>query len=95
MTLRRQLLEWRFSKSDIRVKEESLTMTVGGAPVLSARVVQKQLELKWCDPTWKHWGDLQKSPELQKMVDDAEKKLKNAFELRGKGKGAGGKGHSA
>ena len=91
LTLRRQLLDWGFSKADVRVKDETLTMTVGGKPVLHACVEEKELTLKWLDSSWEQWEELHKSPELQKIIDEAKAKLKNVFEKGGKGKGAGGK----
>lgn len=77
------------------MKDESLTMIVGGVPVLHACVKQKELVLNWLDASWEKWDELQESPELRKIIDEAKAKLKEFFEKGGKGKGAGGKGHSA
>jgi len=83
--LRRQLLEWGFEKNAVRVDEDTMVMKIGGVPVLSASVLESKLVLKWLDESWKHWDELQKSLELQDLIQKANTKL----ESKGKGEGKG------
>ena len=80
--LRWQLTQtgWGFTKQEVKVDDEEV-------PVLSATCVDDQMCLKWLDATWDKWEELQKSEELQSLIDAANAKLTRAADARGKGKG--------
>jgi hypothetical protein len=68
-------------------------MMVGDKVVLTAGIKDDELQLSWEDPTWKAWQELHDSEEMKELLNDGNKKLKQAAENRanllGKGKGAG------
>ena len=71
------------------MNDDELTMTVGGVPVLSTSAESGALKLKWTDPSWESWTDLQDSAELRKLVDSANDKIAKAKAAQSKGKGKG------
>ena len=87
--LRRQLIIWGFSRRAIRVKDDSLSMTIEGKPILTATTCSDQVTLDWQDHTWKEWKELQDSAELKLLLDRANEKLKTAASIRAKGEGKG------
>ena len=91
--LRRQLIEWGFSRSKVRVKEEDHTLVVGGMTILKAEVKDNQLDLNWKADEWKSWADLVDSTEFRKLQDKVEETLKKAGDEKGSGEGKGKKGH--
>ena len=87
--LRWQLIRWGFTKSEIKVEEDDMTMMVNRIPVVSATFVEKKIKLTWLEDTWDTWEELQKSPALKKIVDVANGKLESSFATQRKGKGKG------
>ena len=69
-------------------------MTVGGITVASATVHNDNIKVQWHEPAWEKWEDLQRSPEMAQLADDARKKLPEsaARKAKGMGKGKPGKG---
>ena len=90
--LRRQLIEWGYAKSKIRVKDEDSTLLVSGSSVLKAVVKDHRLELDWLSPEWRDWKELTDSIEVGTLIKKAEETLKKAAENKGKGEGKGKKG---
>ena len=91
--VRRQLLDWKFTKGKVHVIEETLTLEVAGKPRLSAAVRDMQLHLNWVDEEWKTWDELQESQEMKLLKDKAEETLRKAGDAKGKGDGKGKNGH--
>ena len=91
--LRRQLIDWGFARSKVRVKEEDNTLSVGGCPVLTATIHANHMVIHWTSKEWKEWKDLVESCEFKKLSEKAEETLKKAEENKGKGTGKGKKGH--
>ena len=87
--LRRQLINWGFNRRAIRVKDDTLSMTIEGKPILTATTSSDQVSLDWLDQTWKEWKELQDSAELKLLIDRANDTLKNAAAKRTKGDGKG------
>ena len=87
--LRRQLINWGFSRRAIRVSDDNLTMTIDRKPILTATTCSDQVRLEWLDQTWKEWKELQDSSELKQLIDRANEALKNAAFKRTKGEGKG------
>ena len=88
--LRRQLIMWEtFTKGDVRVNEEELTMSIGRMPVLSTSIHDGILKLNWIDKSWSEWTELQECTELKQLIDTANDKLSKvaAMHIKGKGKG--------
>ena len=85
--LRRQLIEWGLKK--IKVKDDDLSMSVGGVPVLTTSVKETSLHIDWKDDTWREWTELVSSNEFKSLVETANEKLSKASTgpLKGKGKG--------
>ena len=91
--LRRQLITWGLTGSNIRVKDDNHTVTVEGNPVLKATVAANRLTLEWMSQDWKDWKELIDSSEFKKLVEKADEALQKAAEARGKGNGKGKNGH--
>ena len=91
--LRRQLIDWGFARSKVRVKEESNSLSVGGTQILTAAIDSNRLVIDWKSQDWKEWNDFVGSSEFKKLVEKAEKSLKSATDDKGKGDGKGKKGY--
>jgi hypothetical protein len=88
--LRWQLAEWKsLPKSQIKVDDENFTMKIGRVPVMSATVIDNKLQIRWLDPAWENWEELQKSQELASLISVANGKLTAAADGHAKGKGKG------
>ena len=85
--LRRQLCNWGYSKSAIRVDDNALTISVGGSEVASAAAHEGKMKIQWLDSAWEKWEELQQSSEMRKLKDDADEKLAGAAARRAKGMG--------
>ena len=84
--------EWGYTKKEVKVCDNTLRLTVGAATVVSARVVNNTLQLDW-DNDFGTWDALQKSTELQTLLNTANDRLRrSAFPgATGKGSGKGGR----
>ena len=91
--LRRQLIDWGFAKSKIRVKEEHNTLSVGGSQILTASIRSTGLAIDWKREDWKEWTEFVDSSEFKKLMAKAEETLQKAADNKGKGDGKGKKGH--
>ena len=88
--LRRQLIMWEtYTKREVRVNEEELTMTVGRVLVLSTSIMDGTLKLHWLDDAWNAWTELQESQEVQQLIETANEKFSKAGAMNSKGKGKG------
>ena len=90
LSLRWQLNQWGFTKQEVKVTEEDLTLTVGAVPVVKAAVSENKLKVAWIDKGWENWGDLQSAAELNKLTQAADEKLAKTVSSRAKGKGKRG-----
>ena len=88
--LRWQLLQWGFSRSEIKVDDTLRTLSVGGGSVVEVNVIDDKLDITWLDDTWLHWDDLHKAPEMIALIEAANTKLRKSAESRAKGKGKKG-----
>ena len=84
---RRQLISWGFTKSKVRVHEETNTLTVAGQPIMKAFVSGSILKLDWISQEWKNWAELVESTEFNELTKKAEQSLQKAEDAKGKGKG--------
>ena len=84
---RRQLISWGFTKSNVRVQEESNTLTVAGQPVMKAFVSGSTLKLDWINQEWKNWTEFVESTEFNELTKKAEGSVQKAEDAKGKGKG--------
>ena len=84
---RRQLLNWGFTKSNVRVQEETNTLTVAGQPIVKAVVSGSILKLEWINQEWKNWSELVESTEFNELTKKANGSLQKAQDAKGKGKG--------
>ena len=91
--LRRQLIEWGYKKSKVRVKEDDNELVIGGLPVLKAVVQDYKLNMEWTSDYWKNWTELVDSKEFKKLCQRAEETLAKAKDDKGKGDGKGKKGY--
>ena len=87
--LRWQLGEWGFNKKIIKVDVPAATLTVDKVDVATLDIKKDKVEMKWHDAGWKEWHELHNSEEMKKLLKDADDKLKQAAENRGKGIGKG------
>ena len=83
--------EWGYTKREVKVCDNTLRLTVGATAVVSARVVNNTLQLQW-ENDFGTWDPLQKSAELQTLVDTANDRLRRSAipGATGKGSGKGG-----
>ena len=88
--LRWQLLQWGYTKGEVKVDDTLQTMSVGGEAVVEARAANDKLDIKWLDEKWMRWEALQQAPELNDLIAAANTKLAKAAENRAKGKGKKG-----
>ena len=87
--LRKQLIEWNFSKTCIEIDEQRFSMKVERKEVVNVRVAGDAFEIDWASEQWAQWEDLQKSGELAMMIAAAEDRLKKSRERTSKGAGKG------
>ena len=87
--LRWQLIQWGYAKHEVKVDDESLTMSVDKVPVVSAAVANDKISVKWLEHEWGSWDQLQRAGELQALIDVGNAKLSKAAEGRSKGKSKG------
>ena len=87
--LRWQLAQWGFAKKGIKVVDEDMIMTVGGAPVLRASANQDHIKVEWLDEAWGTWEELHKSNEYKSLLATANEMMRRAADNKGKGKGKG------
>ena len=85
--VRKQLINWGFTKSRVRVQEDTNTLTVAGQPIMKAIVVGGSLTVDWTSQEWKDWTELVDSSEFKELTKKAEESLKKAEDAKGKGKG--------
>ena len=85
--VRKQLTNWGFTKSKVRVQEDTNTLTVAGQPILKAGAAGSYLTLDWINHEWKNWKELVESLEFKELTKKAEESLKKAEDAKGKGKG--------
>ena len=76
-------------KQTIKVDVPAATLTVGKVDVATLDIKKDKVEMKWHDAGWKEWHGLQKSEEMKKLLKDADDKVKQAADNRGKGIGKG------
>ena len=85
--VRKQLINWGFTKSRVRVQEENNTLTVAGQPVMHATTDGSSITIDWINQEWKVWAELVDSSEFKDLLKKAEESWKKAEEAKGKGKG--------
>ena len=88
----KMVTEWGYGKSEVKVDENTMTMSVARNPVLSVAVKNDLIELTWLDDTWSAWAEFRDSKDLKDITDEANKKLEQAAVSRSKGGGKGKKG---
>ena len=86
--LKKQLVAWEYTKQEVRVDTDQLTLKIDGEVIVQASVKDKELELIW-EPTWLAWDDLINSQELAALKAKASNALTRAGQS-GKGKGKKG-----
>ena len=82
-SLKKQLVAWDFSRQQIRVCTDRLTLEVDGTCVVSACVKDKSLILDW-DPAWLAWSDFSQSAELAALKTRAADVLARSTASKGK-----------
>lgn len=70
--LRWQLIQWGYSKQEVKVSDENLLLTVNKVPMVKAGVLDDKLQLTWEEDFGK-WDTLQNSDELISLIAAAEK----------------------
>ena len=85
--VRKQLINWGFTKSRVRVQEDTNTLTVAGEQIMKATVAGSSLTIDWTNQEWKSWKEFVESSELYELTKKAEEGLKKAEDAKGKGKG--------
>jgi hypothetical protein len=88
--LRWQLLQWGYTRREVKVDDKLQTLSVDGQTVAEAKVINDKLDIKWLDETWMRWEELQQAPELNTLIQAANTKLSKTAENRAKGKGKKG-----
>ena len=88
--LRWQLLQWGYTRREVKVDDKLQTLSVDGQTVAEAKVINDKLDIKWLDETWMRWEELQQAPELNTLIEAANTKLNKTAENRAKGKGKQG-----
>ena len=93
--LRRLLINWGFERRNLKVDDYIPLLSVGGSPVVSAKIVEHRLKIDWLDPTWESWEELQKADMFLELVSTANKRLEDSarHSQKGGGKGFKGKGY--
>ena len=86
--LKKQLVEWGFSRSEVRVDSNTGKLTVGGEEAVTAKAATGAISYQW-HGAWKDWADLHNSPELKGLAEKANTSIK------GSGGGAKGKGKAS
>jgi hypothetical protein len=90
--LKKQFLEWKYEKFEVRVDKMKQTLAVDGTVVVRAWVNDKKFGLTW-DPEWEAWAELKGCPELSTLQTKATDAIgRSASSNKGKGK-KGRKGH--
>ena len=92
-SIRKLLAKWGFQKRNIKVNEETCTMTIGDLPILKAIANDNTIDMTWLDEEWKSWDELHNSTELRDIVMKAQADFETAHEKSRKGLGKG-KHHS-
>ena len=86
---KRQLVEWGFQRSIVRIDTDALNMKVGSELAVTAGVANGRLQCQW-HGAWATWEDLHGSSELDVMMKKANDAIQRS---RGVGKGTT-KGHT-
>ena len=55
--MRWQLIQWGFAKSEVKVDEKTMTMKVGGVPVLPVKTFNNEVVNEWVDKGWEKWEE--------------------------------------
>ena len=85
--LRWQLLQWGYTRREVKVDDKLQTLSVDGQTVAEAKVINDKLDIKWLDGTWMRWEELQQALEMNTLIEAANTKLTKTAENRAKGKG--------
>ena len=94
--LKRFLLGWEYTKSEVQVDTIAHSLSVGGMEILKTTVENGKLKLIWADGEWEQWQELQSAEGgVDDIVKSQQGKLDQSKTTAGKGKkGRGGKGPS-
>ena len=90
LSLRYLLIQWGYSKSQVRVDDQAMILKIDGEECCSAFSFESEFKVIW-QGQFESWIDLQNDGEVLKWSDTAKSKLRRAG---GKGKGGGGGGGS-
>eukprot|EP00959_Pyramimonas_sp_CCMP1952_P150475 3149252-Pyramimonas_sp.AAC.1 len=86
--LRKQFLEWGYSKGEVRVDTTECNLTVAKDPVVAVSTVNGAIQISWKGP-WANWRDLTNSAEVRYLTERANDTLGRATKGNGKGKNGG------
>ena len=85
------LISWEFTKSSVHFDDETMEMSVGGAPIVKVAVQDHLFKIEWLETSWGNWSDLTSDPTFQEMAEAVQAKLTDAAKRLDKGKGGKGK----
>ena len=88
--LRRELITWNYAAKSITIDTDKQVMKVQKKEVLKVvGVMGDEVKDEWLDASWAQWSQLQQSPELNKIREEASGKLARSRAETSKGAGKG------